>query len=43
MESEGPSEVTLEDWNEAESSDDEQEVPGYSAEAIHGFLATPAH
>jgi uncharacterized protein len=34
MESDGPSDVTLEDWNEAESSEDEQEVPGYSAEAI---------
>lgn len=30
----GPSEVTLEDWQEAESSEDEQEVPGYSAEQI---------
>jgi uncharacterized protein with von Willebrand factor type A (vWA) domain len=33
-ESEGPSEVTLEDWDEAESSDEEQEVPGYSAEQV---------
>jgi uncharacterized protein len=31
---EGPSDVTLEDWNEAESSEEEQEVPGYSAEQI---------
>jgi uncharacterized protein with von Willebrand factor type A (vWA) domain len=32
--SEGPAEVTLEDWNEADSSDEEQEVPGYSAEQV---------
>jgi uncharacterized protein len=32
--SEGPAEVTLEDWNEAEQSDEEQEVPGYSAEQV---------
>ena len=31
---EGPSDVTLEDWNEAESSEEEQEVPGFSAEQI---------
>ena len=33
-ESDGPAEVSLEDWNEAESSDEEQEVPGYSAEQV---------
>jgi len=33
-ESEGESEVSLEDWNEAETSDEEQEVPGYSAEQV---------
>jgi len=32
--SEGPAEVTLEDWNEADSSEEEQEVPGYSAEQV---------
>jgi uncharacterized protein with von Willebrand factor type A (vWA) domain len=33
-ESDGPAEVSLEDWNEAESSEEEQEVPGYSAEQV---------
>jgi hypothetical protein len=33
-ESEGESEVSLEDWNEAENSDEEQDVPGYSAEQV---------
>jgi uncharacterized protein with von Willebrand factor type A (vWA) domain len=34
QETDGPAEVSLEDWNEAESSDEEQEVPGYSAEQV---------
>jgi uncharacterized protein with von Willebrand factor type A (vWA) domain len=31
---EGPTDVTIEDWNEVDSSDEEQEVPGYSAEQV---------
>ena len=31
---EGSTEVSVEDWNEAESADEEQEVPGYSAEEL---------
>jgi uncharacterized protein with von Willebrand factor type A (vWA) domain len=33
-EGEGPTDVTIEDWNEVDSSDEEQEVPGYSAEQV---------
>ncbi|MBX5493507.1 MAG: VWA domain-containing protein [Chloroflexi bacterium] len=30
----GATEISIEDWNEAESADEEEEVPGYSAEEL---------